>query len=112
MVGLMQRAAPRGQQLDGLAYAVRLVDGALLADRQVHGQMQERVGAAFAGVIHLADRGGLIGKVSVVFRVLVDPLASQGFDGFHGLVAAGLGVDGAVEAADVFLGGGEHGERG
>jgi hypothetical protein len=36
MVGVVQRVALVGKQLYRLAYAMGLVDAALLADRQVH----------------------------------------------------------------------------
>ena len=44
----------------------------------------------------------------MVFGVLGNPQAGQGFDGFHGCAALGFGVDGAEKAPHIGLGGIEH----
>ena len=64
---------PRGEQLHRLPDAGGLVDGQLLLDREVHGQVQERIGAAVLDrVVGLQGRG-LVGEVGVVLGVLGDP---------------------------------------
>jgi len=59
-------------------YARGLVDGQLLADRQVHGKMQEGIGAA---TLHRVIRIGRIRvfQIRVVFRVLQRPIDRHGF---------------------------------
>ena len=57
MVRRVQVAAPRGQQLDRLANAARLVDAALLADRLMHRQVQKRV-ATHRAIAIVARHGG------------------------------------------------------
>ena len=92
-----------------VADATGLVDAALLADRQVHRQVQKRIGLA-RGFVVVAGHGGVgIRQVGVVFGVLGDPQAGQSFDGFHGGAALGLGVYAAQKAAHIGLGGAEHG---
>ena len=97
-----------GEQLHRLAYAAWLVDAALLADGQVHGQVQKRVAAPGLAGLHGGQCGIHIGKFGVVLRVLVHPAGGQGFYGFEWLTRAGLGKSAAKKAAHVFLGGAEH----
>ena len=94
---------PGRQQLDRLADAARLVNRALLADRQVHGQVQERVGVAAFHVVHLFQRSVCVHEVGVVFGVLVNPLACYGFYSFKRLTGARLGINGAEKTANIGL---------
>jgi hypothetical protein len=82
MVGVMQGMAPGRKQLDRLADAARLVDGALLADRQVHRQMQERIGFAAFDLIHFFQRSVCVHEVAVVLRMFINPLTCYCFDSF------------------------------
>ena len=81
------------QQFHRLADPARLVDAALLADRQVHRQMQERIGLAVVGRMHRRQGGVNIGQRAVVFGVLVDPQACYGFNSFQHLMGLGFGID-------------------
>jgi hypothetical protein len=54
----------------------------MLADRQVHAQVQKGVAAALGSFIHGTQRFVHIGQVGVVFGVFVDPLACYGFYSF------------------------------
>ncbi|MNY44705.1 hypothetical protein D3C86_1797550 [compost metagenome] len=108
MVGLVQRVEAAREQLHGLAYAARLVDAALLADRQMHGQVQERIGAARRLVV-VARHGGVgIGEVVKVLGVLGNPEAGQGFNGLHRRIGEHLGAHPAEEAPHIGLGRVEH----
>ena len=82
VVRAVQGIALVREQLHRLADAARLVNRALLADGQMHGQVQKRVGAALAAVID--RRHGRIGiaQVGVVFGMLVNPQACYGFNSF------------------------------
>jgi len=103
VVGLVQRIALVGQQFHRLAYAARLVYAALLADRQVHGQMQKRVGACRVHRQHGGQRGVQVGKIGVVLGVLIHPARGNGFNGFQRQAVAGLGKGFAKKATHVFL---------
>lgn len=103
MMRIVQRVAPGGQQLHGLAYAAWLVDGALLTDRQVHGQMQEGIGSAAFHVVLFFKRSVRVHKVGMVFGVLVQPLACYYFNSFKCLSCAGLGKNRTEESADIGL---------
>ena len=50
VVSLVQIRSFGGQQFNRLANAFGLVDGALLTDRQMHGQMQKRIALAVVKV--------------------------------------------------------------
>jgi len=56
VVGVMQAVALSGQQLNRLANAAWLVDGALFADGDMHGQMQKRVGLTAVAFVLLGQR--------------------------------------------------------
>ena len=105
----VQRVAPGRQQFDGLADAAWLVNRALLADGQVHRQVQERVRFAAVHVVHFFQRRFNVRKIGVVFGVLVYPQASEGFQRFERLARAGFGIDGAKKAPDIGLRGRKHG---
>jgi hypothetical protein len=104
----VQRVAPGRQQFDGLADAAWLVNRALLADGQVHRQVQKRVRFAAVHVIHFFQRRFNVGKIGVVFGVLVYPQAREGFQCFERLARAGFGIDGAKKAPDIGLRGRKH----
>ncbi len=104
----VQGVAFGAEQLYRLTDASRLVNRALLAHRQVHGQMQKGVGLAVFHVIHACERCIDIGKVSVVFRVLGHPLAGQSFQRVHGLGLAPLGIDRTKETPNIGLAGFKH----
>ena len=110
VVGIVERIAACGQQFHRLADAGGLVDGALLADRQVHGQVQEGVAAGGVGLLHVAQGGVHIGQGRVELRMFFHPQLRQRLDRFHGLVGLPFAVNGAEEAANVGLGGGKHGK--
>jgi hypothetical protein len=93
-----------GQQFDGLANATRLIDRTLLADRQMHRQMQERVGPALGLLAHAAQSGVDVGQFRVKLRVLGDPATRQRLDGIQRLPVARLGIDAAEESAHIGLG--------
>jgi hypothetical protein len=71
------------QQFNGLANTARLVNAALFADRQVHRQVQKRIVAIWVYHKHVGQSGIDIGQLGVVFRMLIDPLAGQNFNGFQ-----------------------------
>jgi cytochrome c553 len=108
VVGIEQRAATRGQQLDRLADAARLVDGALLADGQVHRQMEKRIFTTVFSVVDANDGSIGIGQLRVVFGMRIDPARRDGFQRFQRLSGTAPGVDIAEEAAHFFLSGIEH----
>ena len=56
VVGIMQAVALSGQQLHRLANASGLIDGALFADGDMHGQMQKRVGLTAVAFVLLGQR--------------------------------------------------------
>ncbi|KAG0919705.1 hypothetical protein G6F32_016002 [Rhizopus arrhizus] len=84
-----------------------MVDGQLLCNRQVHGQMQEGVGAR---LFHRIFHGHGIGafQIAVVFGMLDDPVQRHGLARGQHLVGAVLapGVD--EEFADLVAGRIEH----
>ena len=99
----VQVAAAGGQQFHRLADAARLVDAALLADRQVHRQVQKRV-AAHRTVAIVARHGGLgVAEVGVPLGVLGDPAGGQLLDGFHRLAGLLPGPGATKKASDLFL---------
>jgi hypothetical protein len=108
VVGVVQRAAAGRQQFHRLPDAARLVDRALLADRQVHRQVQERIGLSVAAVVDPGHGRLGVGQVGVVFGVLQQPLAGQRLQRIQGLAGPGLGMDAGEEPAHVFLRGVEH----
>lgn len=84
-----------------------VVDRQLFGDRQVHGQVQERVGAA--GLDAIVGLGGLgVLEVAVVFGVFQDPVQRGRFqrrqDFAGAMLAPGLGE----ELADLVSGRVEH----
>ncbi len=103
MVRVVQRIAPCGQQLHRLANAAWLINAALLADGQVHGEVQKRVGAIRRGFLQLGQRLLQVGKLGVVLRVLVNPLAGNDLYRLHRLTRTGLGVNITKESANVGL---------
>ena len=105
---LVRRAALRRQQLEGLLDAARLVDRHLLGDRQVHGQVQERVGAAALDVVDRRQRGLEVVELGVVLGVLGDPVGGQRLHRRQRQAVAALAVRVAEEAPHVVLGRGKH----
>ncbi len=103
MVGVVKRIAPVGEQFNGLAYSTGLVNAALLTDGQVHGEVQKGIAVPLAAGVNLYQGSIHIGEICVVLRMLGDPLACQGFNGFHGRIAQGFFVDGAKKPTNVFL---------
>ena len=75
MVCVMKRVAPVGQQFNRLANSPGLVNAALLADGQVHGQVQKRIALSLRVGIHLTQGRIHIGEFCVVFGMLGNPLA-------------------------------------
>jgi hypothetical protein len=111
MVCVVQRLAFGGQQLHGLAYASGLVYGALLADGQVHGQVQKGVGLTGFHGIQGGERSVHIRQDSMVFGVFVYPLASYDFYSFTWRAFERFGINGAKKTANIRLAGLlEHGE--
>jgi hypothetical protein len=109
MVRVVQRIAARRQQFDRLPDAARLVDRALLADRQVHGQVQEGIGLAVVAFIDARDSGVAVCHVGVVLGMLLQPLAGQRLQRIHRLSARALGVNRTEKAPYIGLGWIEHG---
>lgn len=69
----------------------------------MHRQVQKRIASRFAGIGHLPQGDLHVGQIAMVFRVLVNPEAGNGFNGLQSLTCLGLGMDGAEEAAHVRL---------
>ena len=82
---IVQGVAPGGQQFNRLANAAWLVNRALLADGQVHRQVQKRIRLAALHVVHLCQCRICIGKIGMVFGMLRNPLASYYFQSFQRL---------------------------
>jgi hypothetical protein len=108
MVGFVQAIKTGREQFYRLADATRLVDAALLADRQVHGQMQKRPGVlrglgGFAGLFcrQPSQRRVNVGQFGMVFGVLGDPQVRYGFNSFQRLTGLGFGVNRTEKPADV-----------
>jgi hypothetical protein len=85
VVSGVQGVTAVGQHLYGLPNAAGLVNAALLADGQVHGQMEERIALTFIDLLHGSQGCIDIGQLCVVLRVIVNPQAGDGFYGFKGL---------------------------
>ena len=92
-----------GQQFNSLANSTGLVNAALFADGQVHRQVQKGIALPLGVGVDLSQGSLHIGELCVVRRMLGDPLAGQGFNGFHGRIAQGLFVDGAKKPTNIFL---------
>jgi hypothetical protein len=90
-----------GEEFDRLANAARLVNAALLADGQVHGKMQERVGAPILNLGHGGQRSVHVLKVLRVLRVLIHPLIRYDFDSFQPLTGEGFSINRAKETTDI-----------
>ena len=103
VVRVVQRVDPVRQQFHCLADAPGLVNAGLLADGQVHREVQKRIGPVGVVVEHAGQRSIKIGQFGVVFGVLVDPLADQHFHGFERSRCAGFGVNAAKKAPDIGL---------
>ena len=80
VLGGMARAERGGEQLERLADPGRLVDRHLLADRQVHRQVQERVAAAVAAVVARGQRPIELGQIVVMLGMLGDPVGGDRLD--------------------------------
>ncbi len=105
VVGIVQGVEPVGQQLDCLTNASGLVDAALLADRQVHRQVQKRILPVRVGCVHVGQRSIDVGQFGVVFGVFVNPLADEHFHGFERGGGSGLGINTAEKSPHIGLGG-------
>jgi len=103
VVGGVQVRAALGQQFHGLADATRLVDAALLADGQVHGQVQEGVGAVRLQVVVALHGGVHVVQFREVLGVLRDPQAGQGLDRLHRGVILHFAAHAAEKAAHIGL---------
>ena len=108
VVGIVQGVTPVCQQLDCLADAARLVNTALLGDRQMHGQMQKAVALAVIDCAHAGQRAVQVSQLGMVFGVLVDPQGSYCFNSFQRLFGLGFGVNRAKKTADIGLGWAKH----
>jgi hypothetical protein len=69
------------EQFKRLSDASRLIDAALFTDGQVHGQMQEGVFSRRICILHGSQGRIDIRQFGVIFRVFINPLAGQNFDG-------------------------------
>ena len=92
MVRIVQRIALGGQQLNSLPDAAWLVDRALLADGQVHRQVQKWIGFTAFNVVHLVKCRRCVRKIRVVFGMFGQPLACYGFKSFERLPRKGFGL--------------------
>jgi len=108
VVGVVQRVEPVRQQFDCLAYATRLIDAALLGDRQMHRQVQKSVVLSVSALAKRRQRRINIGQRCVVFGVLVHPQGSYCFYSFKRLFCLGFGINRAKKLADIGFGGVEH----
>ena len=86
MMRIVQGVKSCCQQLNRLANAAWLVDRALFADGQMHGQVQKRICFTALHVIHLFKCHVCISEVGMVFRMLSNPLASYYFKSFQRLI--------------------------
>ena len=111
MVRLVHAAALGGQQLHRLADAAGLVNRALLADGQVHGQVQEGVVLAVLACELLRQGVGFIGQHRVVFGVLGHPFTGQHFQGVNQRMRLMLGIDLTEEATNIVLRRAVHSRR-
>jgi hypothetical protein len=111
MVRVVKRVALGCQKLNRLPNAARLVNGALLADRQMHRQVQKRVGFTAFNVVHFFKCSVGICNIGVVFGVFLQPLTGQGFNRFHRLTGSGFCVNSAKKTPDIGLGRREHSLR-
>ena len=109
LVGRRVRIATlAGQPLPGSTDSGRLIDGQLLGNGEVHGQMQERIATTVGCVEAFADRVLGIVQERVVFRVGFDPVGGDCLDRRQGLTGEALLLRVAEEATDVMLRGVEH----
>lgn len=112
MVCQMQGIALAAEQFNRLANAAWLVNAALFTERQMHGQVQERIDTTAIGRCVHGPQGGIqIGKISGVFGVQVQPSGCYRFNRLQHAALAGLGVNLAKEAAHIGSRWGEHGQR-
>jgi hypothetical protein len=98
----------RGELLHRRADAGGLVDAALLADRQVHRQVQEGIGAPVLHRVAGGQRRFEVGQVGAVLRVLLRPLRSQQVHRCHRFAADMPRPGLAEESPHVVLGWLEH----
>ena len=91
------------QQFNGLANAARLINAALFTDRQVHRQMQEGIVPRRICVLHGCQSSLHIRQFGVVFRMLINPLTRQNFNGLQGPARPGFGISTAKKAPDIGL---------
>ena len=105
MVRFMQRVRLVAHQRDRLLYAARLIDRALLADRQVHRQVQERVRLALLRGEHGLQGRVQIGQYGMVFGMLGYPASGDGFNRLQRLARPPFGIHRAKKAPHVGLGG-------
>jgi hypothetical protein len=108
MLRLVRRIEPLGQRLVRGADAARLVHRHLLADRQVHRQVQERVALAALGRVVTGE--GLVAGVQgvVVFGMLLHPVDRHGFERREDFSLAMLAPGAAEKLANFVAGGIEH----
>jgi len=110
MVSLVQVATPGCQQFHRLPDPRGLVDAALFADGQVHGEVKEWVFLfSLARFAHLGQCGIHVRQFVVVLGVFGNPLASEHFDGFHRLLRALFRQDTTEKAPYIGLRRTEHG---
>jgi hypothetical protein len=102
----VRRAETGDERSEGLPDPGRLVDRDLLADRQVHRQMQERVLAAALGRIRHRLRGVGVGEVAVVLGMRVDPVGGESLERRQRQPLAALLPRRDEEGADVVRGSG------
>lgn len=104
----MQIAAPCGEQLHSLANAARLVDAALLADGQGHGQMQKRIGFAINYFVHRDQRCMNIAEYRMVLWVLRNPQSRQRLHALHRHILLMLVIHRTEKTAHILLARDEH----
>ncbi len=102
-MGLVQRLPLVAQQFNRLPNAPWLVNAALLANGEVHREVQKWIFAGRVNVLHGCQRRIHIGQFCVVFRVFFNPLAGQYFDGRHGGARAEFGIGPTKKSAHIGL---------
>lgn len=106
-MGGLVRVAAADQALVRRADAARMVDRQLLGDRQVHGQVQEWVGAAVLDRV-LGGHGLGAFEVAVVLGMFEDPVQRHGFERGQDLGGAVLAPGFDKEFANLVAGRIEH----
>ena len=105
----VRRVEPLRQPGVRVGNAGRLIDTDLLCHRQVHRQVQERIGPAALGAELLGKRAFRILQQRVILRVYVDPPQRGGFERRQQLAGPMFGPGRAEKATYIVATRIEHG---